>query len=228
MTTCKNFFKILTVVLALLDVGVGWYKFYELYHESGHLAEEIDSANSVLQNDCHNPQLYWKIYVVFQAIGTILAGFEIYYLIREVKKDKRMFEECFGRAWCLIVAIYLFAVFPSTIVDILYLDKCVCADGFSFSEWRAEVRDFFKGFLDGVSVILLQIILHLTEGYVMVRKLGRFIGTCLYCVKYAPKIEAAELPWKKRWAFRVGIILAICYAALFVTEILFIFCVKHK
>ena len=223
---CKKVFKILTVVLAIFDVGVGWYKFYELYHESGHLAEEIDSANSVLQNDCHDPQLYWKIYIVFQAIGTILAVFEIYYLIREVKKDKRMFEECYSQAWSLTVCIYICAIFPSTILDILYLDKCVCADGFSFSAWHYKVKDFLKGLLDGASVICLQIILHVTEAYRILRKLRNIGRLCRSCVKYAP--EADAISKKNQCAFYSGITLAICYAALFVIEITFIFCVKHK
>ena len=229
MACCRNCFKILTIILAFVDIGLGWFKFYQLYDETAHLEEKLQEANSVLKDDCRDPQLYWKIYVAFEALGTILAVFQIYYLIRELKRDKRMFEKCFSRAWFLVVAIYIFAVFPSSILDIIYRDRCICYEGFSFSVWQSNVRDFFKGFLGGASVICLQIILHLTDLYLRFRKIGRFIGTYVFCMKYAPdEDEGTPCCTQTHVCFVVSAILAICYTVVFVTEIVFIFCVTYN
>ena len=224
MACGKNCFKILTIIIALADIVVGWFKFYQIYHETGHLEQDLVDANPILQNECSNPQLFWKVYVSFNSLGTILTCFEIYYLIKEIKTDKRMFNKCFSRAFFLVVAIYFLKVFPISILNIVYRDKCVCFEGFSISVWQTEVRDFFKSFLGGVSVICLQIILHLAEIYIRLRRIGRFIKTFVFCVEFLPdeEIDGRTLP-----CFIISIVLVTCYTALFLTEIVFIFCVKY-
>ena len=225
----KNIFKILTIVFVLLDLAVGWFKFYRIYHEAGHLEDELNAGNSDLQQDCRNPHTYWKVYVTFETIATILACFEIYYLVKEIKQDKRMFDKCFSRAWFLVVAIYIFAIFPLSILNIVFRDRCVCFEGFSLNVWQDEVRDFFKSLLGGASVICMQILLHLTEVYFRLRRIVKFFKTFIFCMKFAPDEETDQpccqgtLP-----CFVISIILAICYTALFITEIVFIFCVKYN
>ena len=225
---CKTFFKVLTIILAIMDIGVGWFKFHELYFETVEIERELDHASEVLQSECSNPQLYWKIYAPFESIGTILGVIEIYYLVREIIEDKHIFNKCFNRTFFLVVFIYVFAVFPSTILDIVFRDRCICHEGFSWNIWQAEVRDFFKGFLGGVSVIFLQILLHLTEIFYRARRVWRFIGSFIFCVKYKEKDEEGEEEHKILPCFVISIILVICYAALFTAEIVFIFCNKHE
>ena len=227
-TCCKTFLKVLTIIITAVDVGLGWYIFYEIYHETIHIEENLQEANSVQRNECSDPQLYWKLYVAFEALGTILAVFEIYYLIKELIKDRRMFEECFSRAWFLVVAIYIFAIFPSSIVDIIYRDRCICYEGFSFSAWHSDVRDFFKGFLGGASVICLQVILHLADLCASFRRFGRFIQIYIFCVDNVPdKEEDGGCCTNTHKCFIISGVLAICYTALFITEIVFIFCVTY-
>ena len=228
MACCKNCFKIFTLILCFVDIGVGWFKFYQLYDETQQLEQTLQGVDPALRNDCPDPQLYWKLYVTFEAIGTILCVFEIYYLIMEIYKDKRMFDKCFSRAWFLVVAIYVFEIFPSGIVDIIYRDRCICHEGFSFSAWEADVRDFFRGFLGGASVICLSIILHLTDIYVRLRRLLTFVKTYVFCMKFVPN-EDEEWTCCERThiCFAISTILALCYTALFVTQIVFIFCEKY-
>ena len=224
---CKTFFKILTIFLALVDIGIGWWKFYEIYHEAWHLEHESHSVSDATRSECQNPRVYWIVYIPFESMGTILAVFEIYYLVKEVKKDKSMFNECFSRAWFVVVAIYIFSIFPSSILDIVFRDKCVCNGGFSVNVWQSEVRDFSKGLIGGLSVIFLQILLHLAEAYYRIRRVWRFFATCLFCMKFAPDEEMDKpccqgtLP-----CFVISLVLAICYTAVFVAEIVYIFCVE--
>ena len=227
----RNCFKVLTIVFVVLDIAVGWFKFYRMYHEAGHLEDELNAGNSDLQKDCSNPHGYWKAFVTFESIATILAFGEIYYLIREIKYDKRMFDKCFSHAWFLVVAIYIFAIFPLSILNIAFRDRCVCFEGFSLNVWQDEVRDFFKTLLGGISVISMQILLHLSEVYFRMRRILKCFKTIMFCMKFAPDNDEdmnhpcceGTLP-----CFVISIVLAICYTALFITEIVFIFCVKYN
>lgn len=213
---CKTFFKILAVFLAIVDIGVGWFTFYQWF-------EEIPGLTYV--PECRDPSLYWKIYVPFEAIGTILGFFEIYYLIKEINKDKSLFDQCFSRAWFLVVAIYIFAAFPSSILAIIYRDRCVCSDGFSVTVWESELSDFVKGFTGGASVICLQILIHFAEVYRRLRRFWELITGYVFCMKTAPDCENdCEKPVI---CFIISIILAVGYTALYVTEIIFIFCVRY-
>ena len=232
MACCKTCFKVFVIILCFLDIGVGWFKFYQIYEETNHLVEELKTTtNSELKQDCPNPQLYWKIYVGFEALGTILCVIEIYFLILEIKEDKSLFNACFSRAWFLIVAIYLFAVFPSSIVDIIYRDNCICYEGFSFHEWSSDVRDFFRGFLGGASVICLQILFHLTDLYT---KFRRFCDVCCLCKDAKEEDDAEPKPKSKhcctkgRLCFSISFVLLFIFIALFITEIVFIFCIKYN
>ena len=217
---CKQFFKILTIILALVDIGIGWYWFYDIYHEVQHLEHD-----NVVDSDCTNPKMYWIIYIPFESIGTILACIEIYYLIKELKRDKSLFNECFSRAWFLVVAIYIFALFPTSILDIIFRNKCICGTGFSLTEvWRDEVRDFMRGFVGGVSVLFLSILVHVAEVYYRLRRLCKLIGSCLFCMKFAPEDEGKKpLP-----CFIISFLLFFGYLAVFVAEIVYIFCVRRQ
>ena len=149
----------------------------------------------------------------------------VYFLLREIRKDRSLFNECFSKAWSLVVAIYVFSVFPSSILNIIYRDRCVCSDGFSLNAWRDEARDLFKSFT-GASVIFLQILLHFAEIYYRFRRLWRFIGTYVFCMKVIPdKDETGRNPLI---CFVISVFLAVGYTALFMTEIMFIFCVQFK
>ena len=126
---------------------MGWYKFYELYRDTVKLDIEFDQASPSLQAECGNPQLYWKVYVRFGGLGTIFTFMEIYYLIREIKEDKCLFNQCFNRTFYLVIAIYILSVFPAAILDIIFMDKCVCHEGFSLNVVWQELRDISKVFL---------------------------------------------------------------------------------
>lgn len=218
---CKQFFKIFTIFLAVADIGIGWYKFYDIYHEVWHLEQDSD----VVQSNCRNPKSYWIAYAPFESIGTILAIIEIYFLIKEIRRDKSLFNECFSRAWFLVVAIYIFAVFPSSILDIVFRDRCICSGGFSLNEvWKSEVRDFFRSFVGGASVIFLSILVHLAELYYRIRRLWRFVGNCLFCIQFAPDEDEGRKPLP---CFIISFLLALGYTALFVTEVVYIFCVPQ-
>ena len=227
---CKTFFKVLTIILALMDIAVGWYKFYELYRDTVKLDNEFDQASAGLQADCGNPQLYWKVYVPFEVLGTIFTFMEIYYIIREIKEDKCLFNQCFSRTFYLIVAIYIFSIFPATILDIIFMDKCVCHEGFSLNVVTQELRDFFKGFLSGASVVLFQVLVHMTEIFYRVRRTWRFVKSGIFCCKRTPdedNMKKHEAPWKVQLCFVISLILFMCYLALFTADMVFIFCNKY-
>lgn len=217
---CKNFFKILTIFLALVDIAVGWWKFYELYHEAWHLEHDSDMVTA----ECQNPRVYWIAYIPFESIGTILAFAEIYYLIKELRKDKSLLDECFHRAWFVVLFIYFFAIFPSSILDIIFRDRCICNGDFSLNVWQSETRDLVKGVTGGLSVIFLQIILHLAEIFYICRRVWRLFGSCFSCIKIAPD---AKVKKPMRPCFFISLLLAVCYAAVFITEIVYIFCVQQ-
>ena len=220
---CKQFFKILTIILALVDIGIGWYWFYDIYHEVWHL--EHDDPDDIT-SDCPNPKIYWIIYIPFESIGTILACIEIYYLIKELKKDKSLFNECFSRAWFLVVAIYIFALFPTSILDIIFRSKCICGSGFSVEElWRDEVRDFMRGFVGGVSVLFLTILVHIAEFYSRIRRLCKLIKSCLFCMRLVPDDDEVKKPLP---CFIISALLFFGYLAVFVTEIVYIFCKRRE
>ena len=226
MACNKIFFEILTIGFAILDIVVGWYKFSEFYRETLILEHELYNASIVQQHDCQNPELYWKIYLPFEVIATILGFFEIYYLIMEIRTNQEMFEKCFNEAFFLVVAIYIFAVFPSSILDIVFRDKCVCHEGFSFQLWQTEVSAFFKGFLGGVSVMFLQIILHTADIFYECRRLWEFLETYLFCCNFTTYEEVHDPSCQGvHSCFVISTVLAICYTLLFIIETIFIFCV---
>ena len=228
MISCKTFFESLTIVLAFLDIVVGWYKFGEFYRQTLFLDRnaQVGNVSDVFLDECGNPQLYWKIYLPFEMTATILGVFEIYYLFMEIKTNQEMFDKCFNETFYLVVAIYIFAVFPSSILDIAFRDRCVCHEGFSLEIWQHEVSAFFKGFLGGVSVIFLQIVLHIADIFYETRRLWEFLETYLFCFNFTTYEEVHKPSCRGvHSCFVISTILAICYTVLFIIEIVYIFCV---
>lgn len=220
---CKSCFKILTIVFAFIDIGVGWWKFSQIYLEASHLEKEWATLNATIKSECEDPQLYWKLCLGFELAAMVLACLEIYYLIKELRKDKSIFTECFTKAFFVVVAIYIFGVFPSSILDIVFRARCICNGQFSIHAWQWS-SEFFKGLTGGISVIFLQIILHLAEVLYRLRRLGRCLGTCLLCKKFSPDGENERM----KPCFVISLLLAIIYATIFVTEIVFMFCEKYN
>ena len=213
------FFKILTIFLAFVDIGVGWWKFSQIYREASHLVSEWTTLNATIKSECEDPQLYWKLGLGFELAGTILAVLEIYYLIKELRKDKSISDECFTKAFIVVVAIYFCGIFPSSILDIVFRAKCICNGKFSIHAWQWS-SEFFKGLTGGFSVLFLQIILHLAD---ILRRLGRCLGTCSTCME----LSADEENERVKPCFVISILLAIIYAAIFVTEIVYMFCERY-
>lgn len=219
---CKNCFKILTICFAFLDIGVGWWKFTQIYLEASHLESDWDTLSAHRKCKCENPRLFWILCLSFEIAGTGLAALEIYYLYKELRKDKSIFNECFSKAFCVVVAIYVLGVFPSSIIDIVFRARCICNGKFSIHAWQWS-SEFFKGLTGGLSVIFLQIILHLADVFYRLRRLWRCLGTCLLCKEFAPDGENERM----KPCFVISILLAIIYAVIFVAEIVYMFCERY-
>ncbi|XP_052785153.1 uncharacterized protein LOC128220695 [Mya arenaria] len=239
----KIILKIVTIVLIILDIAVGWFKFYQTFYEI--------TTKDVF---CERSDLYWQLFAVFEGSGTILAVAEIYYIVREIKKDRCCHDECFGRTFILIVLIYLLSVIPGSILEIIFRELCVCSGSFSVEGWRRNTRDVAKGFLSGISVILMQVILHLTEIYYRGRRLWTLCTTMAMCCRFAPKDNDGEGGKNTNvknasecscddstsaddddddddgcckgvmMCFVISLILVFVFIALYVVEILYIFC----
>lgn len=232
MTSCrKEFCKVLTIFLTIVDVAIGWVKCYQMFLEMSEQNEnKTTSSASAKHSPCENLDIYWYFYIIFESIGTVLAAVEIYCLGVEIREDNKLYHKCFGKAFVLIVLIYMLSAFPSAILEIFYRDLCVCKGTFSLNVWKHEVRDIAKAFLGGASVIMLQILFHLTEIYTRLRRLGRLIGTIFWCCSYAPNEEETGQGCCEgnMVCFMVSMLLAVAYIAVFVTETVYIFCDPYK
>ena len=226
MAWCKNFFKILTLIIVCFDISLGWYKFYHLYHETDLIISDLDKSNvnTALKEECDDPNFYLHLYFIFELTGSVLASIEIYYLILEVRTDRLISDHYFKSAWFLTASIYTLAVFPSLILDIVFRERCVCHEGVSFKAWQDESRDLLKGVLDGVSVIFLQILLHLTEASYRLRRTRKFLGAMIFGIDYEYEHKPESSSAKTRWGLAIGIVFVLCYIVLFITEVTFIFC----
>lgn len=212
----------MTIIFAVIDIGVGWWKFSQIVVEASHLEIEWATLNATIRSECEDPTLYWKLCLGFEIVGMILAFIEIYYLYKELRKDKSIFTECFTKAFFVVVAIYVFGIFPSSILDIVFRARCICNGKFSIHAWQWS-SEFFKGLTGGLSVIFLQIILHLAEVLYRLRRLGRCLGTCLLCIEFSPDEENERM----KPCFVISLILAFIYAAIFVAEIVYMFCERY-
>ena len=197
---------------------------------------------------CLKPEVYWTFILVFESLGTIFALLEIYYIWREMQKDKQLQQEGFRRAFVLVVLLYVFSVFPTTILEILYRDDCVC-NGMYMEEdlkhWkrdaqhakrdaRRNVRELSKSLLDGVSVILLQALVFVPEVYALLRRTCDVCNSIVDCCKMAvPDVSDDDdnnngddgNDKGRGICFLTGLVLSMTFVGLFIAEILYIFCI---
>lgn len=198
---------------------------------------------------CLQPDVYWTFIFVFEAIGTLFALIEIYYICKEMRKDKQLQKEGFRRAFVLVALIYVLSVFPATILEILYRKDCVCAGMYVMEDqkhWRREaqharrdlrrnIRDLSKGLLGGISVILLQCLLFVPEVYAMFRKLCDVCGSISTCCKMADTEEDGDSNNNnsgnddgnkgRTLFFLVSLGLSMTFVGLFTAEIIYVFCI---
>lgn len=197
-SNCKRAFEVITIVLTLLDIIVGWLSVHEMYgeiqeHEGGLVqtkGQGKGNAKGLLKKEekepgtCEQPDVYWTFIFVFEGVGTILDLLQIYFICCEMRQDKRLRYEGFRRAFVVMVLIYVLSVFPSTFLEILYRKECACEGMYIFDDSkhymrdaqhlrrdiRRNVRDLTKGLLGGVCVIFLQCLMFIPEIYEVSRK----------------------------------------------------------
>lgn len=229
MSCKKDFFKVVIILMAIISIAVGWFHFYNILIKADFIRKEL--LNSTRYADvakyCDNPDIYWQLYIIFESVGTILTFVEIYYVILEMKEDKHIECKCFGKTFILILLLYLTAAFPSAILEILHQDLCICKGTFSLDTtiWRDDVRVIARNFLVGISVIMFQVLLHLTLLYRGIRRIGMLLTWLIRQKSYTCcEEQGCDECNNHTGCFAISLSLAIGYTAVFITGTVFMFC----
>lgn len=140
-------FKIVIIILILVNIGTGYTKFYQL------LVDIVDKVGE-LKNIRSAKDLIWILFLVVQVSSTTFQFIQLYCLFRELCENNFMYKHCFKCCFILTLLIYLISVIPKSIITIIYYNYSS-----SISNWWKSVTDFFDGLLSGVTSLGFQIIL---------------------------------------------------------------------
>lgn len=155
-------FKIVMILIILVNIGTGYTKFYKLIVDITKTVRDVGSAESFTD-------VAWIPFLVVQVASTLYQFIQLYCLFRELCEDNFMYKHCFKCCFILVLLIYCLSVLPKSILTIIYYKYSSSSE----EPWEL-VASFFDSLLSGVTALGFQIVLFMP----VIRRTLRSAGIC--------------------------------------------------
>ena len=175
MGLCYRVFKVVVIILTLIQFGLGYTKVYQLFADIGSSLSDGGSVNSF-------SDLAWLPYLFIQIFTTVFIILQVYFLSRELCYEDFMYIHCFRCCFVLTALNFLLVIFPKTIINIVYHNTDI-----TVQEWWTQIVDTLDSFVASLANLGFQIILYMR----LIRSFCRFLKCCKQ--KVAPiMVRAAD------------------------------------